>query len=145
MLVGNMASAIYVLTIKKGGKNESATALAFYPELMTVIICLGIITITNDWPRDPKGLLYIAIAGAFNGIATLLYIAAYRRTHKNALIAPFHYTQIIAGSLIGYAVWNDVPTKNLIVGVIIIIAAGLYVIRHGANQPELPEKTGAVP
>lgn len=146
MLISNLSAAIYAVTIKGGGQNESTTSLVFYPDLIAVIICLGIMTATNDWPGNNEGLLYMVLAGVFNGFGTLLYTAAYRITHKNALVAPFHYTQIITGALCGYLIWNDVPTLNLIIGVIVIIASGLYVIKRRADEPEeIIAKTEVIP
>lgn len=136
MLVGNLAAAVYALTIKWGGKSESTTALIVYPELVVFVLCVGFLTLTQDWPRDALGIFYVALAGLSNGFANLLYTRAYRVSHKNALIAPLHYTQIIFGSIAGYVIWHDVPTPNLLVGVVVIIAAGLYVVWHGAGQAE---------
>jgi drug/metabolite transporter (DMT)-like permease len=135
LLVCNGCLAFYSMTIKGRGASESMTALTVYPEIICALVFLGVIAFTGDWPHDVKGVFYVALSGIVGGTANLLITMAYRRA-MNALIAPFHYTQIIAGGLFGYFIWNDVPTPHLIAGVLVIIAAGLYVVWHGARKPE---------
>lgn len=48
-------------------------------------------------------------------------------------VAPFHYTQIIWGSLLGYVLFAEVPDPNIIIGSAVLIATGLYVIHHEAR------------
>jgi drug/metabolite transporter (DMT)-like permease len=45
-----------------------------------------------------------------------------------AIVAPFQFTSIVWASLLGYLIWNDVPTTRTILGSALIIAAGLSVI-----------------
>jgi len=135
MVLANLCYAFYALSIKTGGGKESPVALNFYTELVTVVAFLLIVAMRGDWGYSLRGLAYIGCSGFFNGFAGLLITAAYRRA-KNAFVASFHYSQIVAGGLFGYFIWGDVPTPHLIAGASIIIAAGLYVLWHGARTRE---------
>jgi drug/metabolite transporter (DMT)-like permease len=64
--------------------------------------------------------------GLFNVSGNLFNSIALRLTDA-ATVEQFHYTQIIAGALLGYLIWDEIPTQHLIVGAVIIIASGLYV------------------
>jgi len=51
-----------------------------------------------------------------------------------AIIAPFDYVSIIYVSLIGYAVWGDVPDAPLLVGAAILVASGLYILHRETRR-----------
>jgi len=50
-------------------------------------------------------------------------------------VAQFHYTQIIAGAILGYVVWHEIPAPHTILDAVIIIATGLYIAAH-AHEAE---------
>ena len=43
-------------------------------------------------------------------------------------IAPFEYTSMLLGLGIGYFAFGDVPTMTMLVGSMIVIAAGSFII-----------------
>jgi drug/metabolite transporter (DMT)-like permease len=45
-------------------------------------------------------------------------------------VSPFNYTALVWGSLLGFAVWGDLPTVPMIAGATIVTLAGLYLLRH---------------
>ena len=47
-----------------------------------------------------------------------------------ATVAPFMYSEIISGGLVGYFIWHDVPTPRLLTGAAIVIASGIYIVTH---------------
>jgi drug/metabolite transporter (DMT)-like permease len=51
------------------------------------------------------------------------------------LLAPFTYAQILAAVVFGIVVFQDVPDVWSMAGVVLIIAAGLYVYRAGRELP----------
>jgi drug/metabolite transporter (DMT)-like permease len=55
-------------------------------------------------------------------------------------IAPFYYSEIIAGALFGYLIWHSVPPPHLFVGAAIIIAAGVYIVIHTRKAARLLEE-----
>jgi drug/metabolite transporter (DMT)-like permease len=48
-------------------------------------------------------------------------------------VSQFHYTQIVAGSLLGFLIWRDVPSLHTVLGAAIIIGAGLYIAAHSPD------------
>ncbi len=135
MLASNLCLSLYSLTIKWGGRSESETALVFYPELLTFAVFLIYAMAWGVWPDDIGNMVLAMVSGVFSGVAALMITAAYRRA-MNAHVAPFHYTQIITGSLAGYLIWGDVPTGHTLAGATVIIASGLYVLRQGQKRRE---------
>jgi len=43
-------------------------------------------------------------------------------------VAPLQYLEIIAATGLGYLIFSDLPDSQTIIGVLIIVASGLYVI-----------------
>ena len=63
-------------------------------------------------------------------------------------IAPFEYTSILLGLVIGYFLFDEVPTGTMLVGTAIVIAAGIFIIlrehklgleRKGARKHVTPQ------
>ncbi len=73
--------------------------------------------------------LWIIIIGLVSGIGFLALSTAFATTPA-ATIAPFHYTQILWAVLFGYTIFGDVPDRWVAAGAAIIIASGLWLIRH---------------
>lgn len=78
--------------------------------------------------------LYSIVLGIVFGVAQLLLVRAFSHAPANVL-APFSYAQIIAATLFGLAVFHDIPDIWTIAGIVLIIAAGAFVLRD-ANARE---------
>jgi drug/metabolite transporter (DMT)-like permease len=77
----------------------------------------------------------LAMGGILAGVASIFLMTAFQYTPVS-LVAPFQYTQIIWGALAGYFLWSHVPESRLILGAIIVIACGIYVVyqeTHGSR------------
>ena len=54
---------------------------------------------------------------------------AYQREQASR-IAPFEYVMIIWVTLLSYLVWSELPDAMTLLGIALIIASGIYVIRR---------------
>jgi drug/metabolite transporter (DMT)-like permease len=43
-------------------------------------------------------------------------------------VVPFNYLSLVWATILGFAVWGDVPTSGLLVGSAIVVASGLYIL-----------------
>jgi len=57
----------------------------------------------------------------------MLLIAGYRRAQA-AVVAPFQYSQMLWGVLLGFLVWSDVPAPSVVVGATIVVGSGLFIL-----------------
>ena len=71
-------------------------------------------------------------SGIVRGIA-LIFIINSARHLPSSIFASAQYIQIIAGGIIGYLVFRDIPTLNIYFGCTLIIGAGLYIILREAQ------------
>ena len=62
--------------------------------------------------------------------AILIMSATFARAHSISLVAPFQYLQIVWGSVLGYFVFHDIPQHNTVIGSVIVISCGLYILLH---------------
>jgi drug/metabolite transporter (DMT)-like permease len=66
-------------------------------------------------------------AGFCGGVAQMLMTEAYRNAELST-VAPFEYTSLLVGVVIGYFAFGEVPTVYVLVGGAIVIASGLAII-----------------
>jgi drug/metabolite transporter (DMT)-like permease len=86
------------------------------------------------WTMPTTGdLLLMAATGLIAAVAIWFLTQAYRIAEAN-LIAPFEYSSIISVVLLAYLIWGEVPQPLTVAGGLLIVAAGIYVLR-AARQP----------
>lgn len=105
-------------------QTETTASMALYSNLTVVgLLCLGL---PFYWitPSGPD-LLRFLLGGGLGTVALLLLITAYRRAAA-VLIAPFQYTQMIWGLILGLSLWGDRPTLAVSIGALIIAATGIF-------------------
>jgi drug/metabolite transporter (DMT)-like permease len=78
----------------------------------------------------PEGieLLMIASTGLVAAIGSWCLTNAYRLAEAN-VVAPFEYTSIVWAVLAGLLVWGEVPDGFTIFGILMVVGAGIYVLR----------------
>jgi S-adenosylmethionine uptake transporter len=80
----------------------------------------------------PGELGLMALCGVLAGIGAYSLAQAYRAAPAST-VAPFEYVMIIWAVLWGYVFWGDVPGGAIVVGVAMIVGAGLWVVHHQAG------------
>ena len=71
----------------------------------------------------------LAIAGTLVGLGHYVQIEALRFAEA-ALVAPFRYLNMVWAILIGYVVWGDFPDRFTILGSLLVIMSGLYILHR---------------
>jgi drug/metabolite transporter (DMT)-like permease len=69
----------------------------------------------------------IALAGLGNGTAQYWWTKALHLAPPSAVV-PFNYLSLVWASVIGFAVWGDVPTVELVIGAVVVVGSGLYIL-----------------
>lgn len=69
-------------------------------------------------------LLGISIVGTFG---FLLLHSAYRIADP-AIVSPFEYTGLLPAIIFGYLFWDDIPAVNELIGMSLIVGAGIYLL-----------------
>lgn len=98
---------------------------------------LGQVDFEISLPASSLGLILLILLGSISGYIHLLVVRAFRMAPLS-LLAPFQYFEIISATILGYALFGDFPTPSKWLGILIIIASGLFIIwreRVRAEQP----------
>jgi drug/metabolite transporter (DMT)-like permease len=129
------ATALYGLAmifIRRLGRTESTGAITFYYTLICTSVGAASLPFVWVTPNLVDGALLVTI-GLIGGCGQLLVTAAFR-SGPAAVVAPFDYASILYVSLLGYAIWGDVPDRILILGAAIVVASGLYILHREARR-----------
>src|SRR6266540_640217 len=81
----------------------------------------------------------ILFNGVSNAVGQYWWTRALHLAPASA-VAPFYYLSLIWASILGFAVWGDVPTVSLVIGSAVVVASGLFLLwrESNARQPKLP-------
>jgi len=127
---GSMAAtATQMLLLRAVGHKESSECTSFYPRLVIVAAGAFSCAMSGFTAMRPWAFIAICASGCLGALGWALLAKAYKNAPA-AAVAPFHYSQIVCGTLLGYLIWGDVPSSSLVCGALVIIAAGIYLVRH---------------
>lgn len=76
---------------------------------------------------DLMGWLMLGVIGFIGGFSHFIIIKAFDYTEAST-VAPFQYTQLIWLAIFGYLVFGNFPDNFTILGAVIIVASGLYIL-----------------
>lgn len=107
---------------------DTPQAIAFW--LLFAHVPMGLLMLPAFPPLGglvPPGDVIVALAflGLANGAAHFLFARAFAIAPVSVL-APFEYTTLIWGGLLGFLIWSEVPSWLTVSGATLVIAAGLY-------------------
>jgi drug/metabolite transporter (DMT)-like permease len=124
--------AANVTWLRVMAQSESPDSLAFFNALIQGLAGFGVMLVFPAAPVTLGLLGLLCVMGVLGALGGIAVYSALKYTTA-ATVSQFHYTQIVAGALIGYVVWHDVPGLHMWVGAAVIIAAGLYVARQAGR------------
>jgi len=126
VLASATLGACAMVLVRKLVQTERTPTIVLYFSISASVFSLA--TLPFGWsPIGAEALLLLALAGICGGVAQLFLTASYRHADVST-IAPFEYTSIVLGILVGYFLFGDVPTVPMLTGTAIVVAAGIFVI-----------------
>jgi drug/metabolite transporter (DMT)-like permease len=69
-------------------------------------------------------------AGALGLTGAYVFMTITMRTGEIATATPFRYTNMMCALLAGYFVWGEFPDQTSLIGIAIVVAAGLYTLHR---------------
>jgi drug/metabolite transporter (DMT)-like permease len=121
--------AIYGIITRLLSHTDSNETQLFYGNFIGTLATSA--TVWFVW-ITPESLVIIALMvliGAFGSVGHYLLIAAHRLAPAS-LISPFMYTQLVWAVILGYLIFNDLPSTWTLTGASIVIASGLYLVNR---------------
>ena len=141
--------ALFMLTTRQIAKDVEPIALqaasgSFGAGFLIVIVPLGWIAEVPHFELaipNTKEIWLLATVGMIGTVAHLLMTWALRFA-PSATLAPMQYLEIPFATLIGFAIFGDLPNGLAAIGIMITMGAGLYIIfRERANAQVVPPET----
>ena len=118
--------ALLMITTRAFKSSESTAALILYPQLGMTLT--GILAAPFFWVTPGLADLGLfALAGLFGSVGIMCITQAFRLAPP-AVVSPFEYTALIWATLLGFALWGDLPDGITLLGAGIVVASGLYII-----------------
>ena len=126
MLAFAVLGSFAMVLVRKLVQTERTPTIVLYFSLFASLFSLA--TLPFGWvDLGWKGLVMMTLAGFCGGIAQILLTSSYRYADVST-IAPFEYTSILLGIVIGYVLFDDIPTRTMLIGTVIVISAGIFII-----------------
>jgi len=112
--------------IRKLVQHETTSSVVFYFALSAS--CLSLLSAPFGWVMpDFQTASQLIGAGLIGGVAQILLTSSYRHAEA-AFLAPFDYASILFALVIGYTIFDEIPTIHTIIGSVVIIGAGVLII-----------------
>jgi len=110
---------------------RTETTVAVLATTTAAVLLAGLATAPFiEWvPLRRDDLAWFAASGALIAVAHTLMIEAFR-LGEAGLVAPFKYSSLLWGTLIGFVMFGDLPDLWTILGALVIVVAGLYVLHR---------------
>jgi len=125
-ICGSVTNAGTAIQTRRLAQSESTSSIVFYFSLSCALA--GLATLPFGWITPTVGETVVLISiGILGGTGHIFLTESYRHASAS-LVAPFDYTSMIWALVLGYAMFGETPTSEIVLGSAIIAAAGLFVI-----------------
>ncbi|MER9998688.1 DMT family transporter [Mesorhizobium sp. M0051] len=125
-LVAAAISAVAMLLVRNLVQSERTATIVLWFSVTASVMSL--LSLPFGWRMlTPLQAALLVAAGFCGGLGQILMTAAYRHAEAS-VVAPFEYSSMILGLVVGYLVFGDVATVHMLVGGLIVVAAGIFII-----------------
>ena len=142
-LISCCFAAVAMLLVRRLVYTERSATIVLYFSISSSII--GLLTIPFGWVMPtPVQFVYLISAGIAGGIAQILLTESYRHADMS-VVAPFEYSSLILSVAVGYFFFADIPTIEMMIGGIIVVGAGIFIVwrehRLGLDRKKASESS----
>jgi len=129
--------AFYILITRGLSRQLHPVTMQFHTGLIASLMCVPVLIVFQGSgselmdPVWPEGVSWLWLLGV-GFFATISHIMmTYALSHApSATLAPLQYFEMPVATLFGFLVFNDFPNTLALIGIAIIIGAGLYMIHR---------------
>lgn len=123
----------------KEGEGEPVPAITmqFWSGLIGSIILIIAIAVLQpldlavfnlQWPENWQWQRLVLI-GLIAAIGHLVLTSAFKYADAS-LLAPFQYVELIVAAILGWYLFDDIPTITTVIGTLILVASGMYIFKR---------------
>ncbi|SDX34992.1 DMT family transporter [Roseicitreum antarcticum] len=126
VLGGAVFAALAQVFVRKLVHTEGTASIVFW--FSSTASLLALLTLPYGWVfPDTLTLALLILAGLLGGVGQILLTSSYREADAS-VVAPFDYISILFALLIGYTVFDEVPTLTMLAGAALVVVAGVLII-----------------
>ena len=125
-LIAALCSASRDILTRRLGIVDSATTVMFYTSVVALIG--GAISMPWSGPApNAEQWALLVLSGIFVTLAHLLIVMALQLA-EGPTVAPLKYVSLVWSAILGYLIWGDVPGVWKVLGAMMVVAAGLFIL-----------------
>lgn len=128
VLASAVCYAVAAVAARLSSRTDSSESLMLW--IMVMVALGGSLLAAPQWAPVQSGDAWLLVALAIAGFGGQLFITEAFRHGQASAVAPFEYTALAWGLGVDWLVWDTLPDAYTLMGGAIIIASGLYVVRH---------------
>ena len=132
-----VAFAFYILVTRGLSRQMHPVVMQFHTGLIASLFCTPVILLAQGSgfelldPVWPEGIAWLWLFGAgFFATLSHMMMTYALSLAPSATLAPLQYFELPVATLFGYLVFQDFPNSLSLMGIAIIIGAGLYMIHR---------------
>lgn len=133
-------SLFFALMMVTGRKLRSVPDLALVFGQTAGGLLAGAATVGTGWVgTQPSDLVLIGLVGIV-ALCAHLCINRSLKLADAALVSPFQYMLLVWAILFGYVFFGDTPRFSMLLGALVIVTAGLFILLDGRRRAGRAEK-----
>ncbi|MEP4194509.1 MAG: DMT family transporter [Aliishimia sp.] len=126
VLAAAVLRALVQIHVRQLVQTEHTAAIVFW--FSVTATTLSLLTIPFGWVTPSAlALSLLVAAGMIGGVAQILVTSSYR-FGAASMLAPFDYSSMIFAVLIGWLIFDELPTQVMLIGSALVIAGGAMII-----------------
>lgn len=125
-LAATVLGGFTALLVRQLVETDRSVTVVFYFSAIASIISLATVPFGWRMPTLEQAGLLVG-AGFAGGIGQILLTESFRRADMS-VVAPFEYASLVLSIIVGYFVFQDMPTISMVVGGLIVTGSGLFII-----------------
>jgi len=120
--------ALAMILTRRLSRQDSNAAIVFWGTLLGCLV--SALFLPFAWRTPPLADLgLLAMMGVVGSLSMYVLTVAYRAAPA-AVVAPFEYSALLWGVLLGWLIWRELPDAWVWAGTAVIVAAGLYILHR---------------
>jgi drug/metabolite transporter (DMT)-like permease len=128
ILATALGYAFSAITVRVLGRTDSTQSMVFWLMLF-IALGAGVLAIPVWRPIQHNHWWIVGGMGISGSIGQWAVTEAFRQGEAS-FIAPFEYTALVWGMALDWFVWRTTPVPVTVAGASVIIASGIYLVRH---------------
>jgi len=127
-LAASFTYALVTIVMRQLSSTEASLTTVAYFTLAGILVGGAFLPFSFVMPT-PRDAVLLALVGLLGGVGQVLITDAVRYG-PTSIVAPFDYTGMLYALVIGWMVWSDVPSTEVLVGAAVITASGLFILHR---------------